>query len=80
MDERDRTMNDDDRQWHEEEDLRYAYYRTRTEMIQHWKRERATGKTPLWFLEDPDDWTPVVMDASMSNTAKNRESFLLSAS
>lgn len=64
MDERDRTMSDYDLQWYEHEDLRHAYYRTRMEMIQCQKRERATGKTPLWFLEDPDDWTPVVMDAS----------------
>ncbi len=62
MDERDRTMSDDDLQWREQEDLRHAYYRTRAEMIQHWKRERATGKTPIYFLEAEDDWTPVPMD------------------
>ncbi len=63
MNERDRTTNNRDVERCEREDLRHAYYRTRAEMIQHRKRERATGKTPFWFLEDPDDWTPVVMDA-----------------
>jgi len=62
MDERDRAMNDHEREWCENKDLRHAYYRTRAEMIQHWKRERATGKTPVYFLEGEDDWTPVVMD------------------
>jgi hypothetical protein len=62
MDEHDRMMNEDDLECREQEDLRHAYYRTRAEMIQCWKRERATGKTPHWFLEDPDDWTPVPMD------------------
>lgn len=62
MDERDRTMNDHEREGCEDEDLRHAYYRTRAEMIRHWKRERATGKTPLYFLEAEDDWTPVPMD------------------
>ncbi len=55
MDERDRTMNDQELEWCENEDLRHAYHRTRAEMIQHWKRERATGKTPIYFLEAEDD-------------------------
>ncbi len=62
MDECDRTMNDHEREWYENKDLRHAYHRTRAEMIQHWKRERATGKTPIYFLEAEDDWTPVPMD------------------
>ncbi len=62
MDERDRTMSDHEREWRENEDLCHAYHRTRAEMIQHWKRERATGKTPIYFLEAEDDWTPVPMD------------------
>ncbi len=62
MDERDRTTSNRDVERCEYEDLRHAYYRTRAEMIQYRKRERATGKTPHWFLEDPDDWTPVAMD------------------
>ncbi len=62
MDERDRTTSNRNVERCEYEDLRHAYYRTRAEMIQHWKREGATGKTPHWFLEDPDDWTPVAMD------------------
>jgi len=62
MDEHNRTMSDHEREWCENEDLRHAYHRTRAEMIQHWKREQATGKTPHWFLEDPEDWTPVPMD------------------
>ena len=62
MDERDRMTNDCDLEECEREDLRHAYYRTRAEMIQHWKRERATGKTPIYFLEAEDDWTPVPMD------------------
>ncbi len=62
MDERDRTMSDHEREWCENEELRHAYYRTRIEMIRHWKREWATGKTPIYFLEAEDDWTPVPMD------------------
>ncbi len=62
MDERDRTMSDHEREWCENDDLRHAYYRTRAEMIQHWKRERVTGKTPIYFLEAEDDWMPVPMD------------------
>jgi hypothetical protein len=62
VDERDRMTNDCDVEGCEREDLRHAYYRTRAEMIQHWKRERATGKTPIYFLEAEDDWTPVPMD------------------
>ncbi|MDQ2785010.1 MAG: hypothetical protein M3Y58_08415 [Chloroflexota bacterium] len=62
MGERDRTMNDHELEWCENEDLRHAYHRTRAEMIQHWKREWATGKTPIYFLEAEDDWTPVPMD------------------
>ncbi len=62
MDERDQTMSNRDVERCEYEDLRHAYYRTRAEMIQHWKRERVTGKTPIYFLEAEDDWTPVPMD------------------
>ncbi len=62
MDERDQTMSDHEREWCENDDLRHAYHRTRAEMIQHWKREWATGKTPIYFLEAEDDWTPVPMD------------------
>jgi len=62
VDEYNRTTNNFDLQWREHEDLRHAYYRTRAEMILHWKRERATGKTPIYFLEAEDDWTPVPMN------------------
>ncbi len=62
MDERDRTTSNRDLEWCEYEDLRHAYYRTRAEMIRHGKRERATGKTPIYFLDAEDDWTPVPMD------------------
>ncbi len=55
-------MDERDLAGREQEDLRYAYHRTRIEMIQCRKRERATGKTPIYFLEAEDDWTPVVMD------------------
>ncbi len=62
MDERDRTTSNRNLERCEYEDLRHAYYRTRMEMVQCRKRERTTGKRPHWFLEDPDDWTPVAMD------------------
>jgi len=74
MDERDRTTSNRNLERCEYEDLRHAYYRTRAEMTQYRKRERATGKTPHWFLENPDDWTPVAMDGEfweMESTKKS---------
>lgn len=56
-------MDERDLQWSEREDFRHAYHRTLIEMAQMQKRVRITGKVPVWFLEDDDDWTPVAMDA-----------------
>ena len=55
-------MNDYDLGWCEHEDLRHAYYRTRAEMIQYWKRERADGQDAHLLPRSRDDWTPVPMD------------------
>ncbi len=63
MNERDRTTNDRELRWREREDLRHTYHRTRIEMAQIQKRERETGKVPVYFIEAEDDWTPVPMDA-----------------
>ncbi len=62
MDERDLTLSDDDLAWYEREDLRHAYGRSRVEMRETRAKAQRTGKTPLWFLEDDEDWTPVPMD------------------
>lgn len=62
MDERDRTLSDDDLAWYEREDLRHAYHRAGIEMREAREKAGRTGETPLWFLEDDEDWTPVPMD------------------
>lgn len=63
MNERDRTTNDHELRWCEREDLRHAYHRTLIEMARLQRRERETGKVPVYFLEAEDDWMPVTMDA-----------------
>ncbi len=63
MDARDRILNDHDRQQCEREDLRHAYHRTMIEIALMQKRERETGKMPVYFLEAEADWTPIPMDA-----------------
>lgn len=45
----------------EREDLRHAYYRARIEMREMQAKAVRTGKTPCWYLEDDEDWTPVPM-------------------
>lgn len=62
MDERDLTLSDTDRAWYEREDLRHAYHRSRIEMRETQAKAQRTGKVPLWFLEDDEDWTLVPMD------------------
>jgi len=62
MDERDLTPTAHDLGWYEQEDLRHAYHRARIEMREHRAKAVRTGKTPLYFLEDDEDWTPVPMD------------------
>jgi hypothetical protein len=62
MGERDRTMNDAAMQWCEHEDLRHAYHRTLIEIALMQKRKRETEKTPVYFLEAEEDWTPLPMD------------------
>jgi len=42
--------------------LRHAYHRTRIEMRERQAKAARTGKTPCYFLEDDEDWTPVPMD------------------
>ncbi len=48
----------------EAENMRHAYHRSRAEMARLQRRARETGKPPLWFLQDDEDWTPVPMDAT----------------
>ena len=62
MDERDLTLSDTDRAWYEQENLRHAYHRASVEMREAQVKAQRTGKVPLWFLEDDEDWTPVPMD------------------
>jgi len=62
MDERDLTPTIDDLAWYERADLCHAYHRARIEMRETRAKVTRTGKTPCYFLEDDDDWTPVPMD------------------
>jgi len=62
MDERDLTPTANDLAWYERENLRHAYHRARIEMREMQAKAEHTGKTPCWYLEDDDDWTPVEMD------------------
>ncbi len=62
MDERDLTLSEHDLAWYEREDLRHAYHRARIEMRERQAKAARTGKTPCYFLEDDEDWTPVPMD------------------
>jgi len=62
MDERDLTPTANDLAWYEQENLRHAYHRARIEMREIQAKVVRTGKTPCYFLEDADDWTPVPMD------------------
>ena len=56
------TLSDTDRAWYEREDLRHAYHRAGIEMRETRAKAQRTGKVPLFFLEDDEDWTPVPMD------------------
>jgi len=62
MDERDLTLSSDDLAWYEREDLRHAYHRARIEVRERQAKAARTGRTPCWYLEDDEDWTPVPMD------------------
>jgi len=62
MDERDLTPTANDVAWYEREDLRHTYHRARIEMRERQAKAERTGKTPCWYLEDDEDWTPVPMD------------------
>jgi len=62
MDERDLTPTANDLAWYEREDLRHAYHRARIEMREMQAKAQRTGKTPWFFLEADEDWTPVPMD------------------
>ncbi len=62
MDERDLTLSSDDLAWYEREDLRHAYHRARIEVRERQAKAARTGRTPCWYLEDDEDWTPVAMD------------------
>ena len=64
IDERDQAVNRRNPTLYEREVLRDSCHRSRIKMARMQRRARETGKVPLWFLKDDEDWTPEPMDAA----------------